>query len=142
MNILTRRNGVDPLDRVFQSFFSEPIFTEMAPRGLEEGTLPLDISEDEKSVIVRASVPGFAKEDVDVEVHEGVLTIKAQHTEEHEEKTEKFYRKERRVGSMSRRVKLPNIVDGGETAAELKDGVLTVRVPKTKAAQPTKVKIG
>lgn len=141
MNILTRRN-VDPIDRVFQSFFSEPIFAEMAPRGLSEDTLPLDISEDETSVIVRASVPGFAKDDVEVQVHEGVLTINAKHTEEHEEKGEKYFRRERRVGSMSRRVKLPDNVSGGEASADLRDGVLTVKVPKTKAALPTKVRIG
>jgi HSP20 family protein len=150
MTNITRRDPFEfvPVGRIVQSLFNDPFFAsfggEHAPiaRGIEEGTLPLDISEDDKSVIVRASVPGFRREDVEVEVHDGVLSIKAQHSEEKEEKNERFYRKERRVGSMSRRVALPSMVVGDEAAAELNDGVLTVRVPKTKQATPVKVKIG
>src|ERR1051326_3140336 len=121
MNLI-RRDPADLPTRLFNQFFGEPFWN---GTDLDEGTLPLDISEDEKNVIVRASVPGFAKEDIDVEVHNGVLTLKASKKVEHEEKGERFYRRELRFGSMSRRVALPSTVEDGKTQAELKDGVLT-----------------
>jgi HSP20 family protein len=109
---------------------------------VEESLLPLDISEDEKSLVVRASVPGFKPEEIDVQVHNGILTIKAEHTEESEQKTERYLRRERRFGSFSRSVALPSLVDEDSTEANLEQGVLTLRIAKSQAAMPRKVKIG
>jgi HSP20 family protein len=150
MTSLIRRDPFETpvVNRLFNHLFNDPFFGDMPRFGfslatpVEEGTLALDISEDDRNVIVRASLPGFAKEDIDVEIHDGVLVIKAEHAEEKEEKGETFYRKERRVGSMSRRVALPSTVVEGETKAELKDGVLTLRLPKVSKPTPKKVKIG
>ncbi|MCC7388641.1 MAG: Hsp20/alpha crystallin family protein [Phycisphaerales bacterium] len=130
--------GLPALDRLFGSMFTEPAFHGI---GLEEGTLPLDISETESEVIVRASVPGFSREQIDVEVHDAILTIKAAKTEETEERGERYYRRERRVGSMSRRVALPSIVHDTEAKAELKNGELTLRLPKEAKARPRKITI-
>lgn len=132
-----------PLAAVLDRFFNDPFLAE--PQGwvarVEEGSLPLDVSEDERSVIVRASLPGFRREDVEIEVHEGVLTIKAQHREERENKGERFYRKERRESSMSRRVALPSTVVEQGAQASLVDGVLTLRLPKVEKEQPRKIAI-
>lgn len=139
---LIRREPLANLDRLFTNFFGEPFLGDFTPgAALEEGTLALDVSEDDKSVIVRASLPGFKKEDIDVEIHDGILTVKAQHEDVTEDKNEKFYRRERRFGSVSRRVALPGVVVEGETNAELKDGILTLRIPKSQKALPKKVKI-
>ncbi|MEZ6243837.1 MAG: Hsp20/alpha crystallin family protein [Phycisphaerales bacterium] len=144
---LTRRINnecgvANPFDRIFESFFREPVFTrELAPV-FEEGILAVDVSEDAESVIVRASLPGVKKDDVNVEVHDGVVTISAHKTEEHEETQEKFYRKERREGSVSRRIALPVAVLEDKASAELKDGELTLRLPKTKQGGPRKVSVG
>ena len=129
------------LSRLFNQFLHEPLLNGGSLAELEEGTLPLDISEDDKSVIVRASVPGFAKEEIEVEVHNGVLTLKATHNEAREEKSERYFRRERRTRSMSRRVALPSTVEDNKTQAELKDGVLTLRIPKSEKALPRKVQI-
>lgn len=145
MTTLIRREPLETsVSRLFNQFLGDPFFRDGShlTGGLEEGTLALDLSEDEKNVIVRASLPGFRKEDVSVEVHDGVLTIKAEHNEEHEEKGETFYRRERRFGSVSRRVALPSTVLDNETKAELKDGVLTLRIPKSPRAMPRRVQIG
>lgn len=148
MQGLIRRTPFEstPLDRVLTQFFNDPFFAPTSLAGLvniEEGTLALDVSEDEKNVIVRASLPGFKKDNISVEIHDGVLSINAQQTEETEEKSERFYRKERRTGSVSRRLALPSDVVEDETHAELKDGVLTLRMPKKHAKNgPRKVKIG
>jgi HSP20 family protein len=142
MNLIRR----DPFDlplpamsRLFNQFF-EP-YGDGGLSQLDEGTLPLDISENERNVIVRASVPGFGKEDIDVEVHNGILTIKAQHNEQRDEKNERFYRRERRFTSMSRRVALPSTVRDDACQAELRDGVLTLMIPKSEEAMPRKVQI-
>jgi HSP20 family protein len=144
MNTLMRRDPFDVpnLNRLVHHLFADPTFGEMSAPSIEEGNLALDVSEDEKAVIVRASLPGFRKEDIEVEAHDGVLTIKAQRNEEHETKSEKYYRKERRMNSASRRIALPAGVIGEQTQAELKDGVLTLRMPKEQRASATKIRIG
>lgn len=144
MSLLTRRdpNRYPTLSSWFENAFNEPFFTRSFPiAAIEEGTLALDLSEDDKAVIVRASLPGFKKEDLDIEVHDGVLSINAKHNEEKEEKTERFYRKERTMNSMSRRVALPAAVLDKEAVADLKDGVLTLRLPKTIKSQPQRIPI-
>ncbi len=144
MNLISRREPISNLPSILDRFWNEPFFANflaVPSAGVDEGTLALDVSEDEKNVYVRASLPGFQREDVDVEVNDGVLTIKATHTEETEEKSERFYRKERRAGSLSRRLALPGVVLEGQTEAELKDGVLTLTLPKSPTATPKKVKI-
>ncbi len=142
--IMRRDPFVAPSVRLFSELFNDPFFRGEnggLAEALEEGTLALDVSEDAESVYVRASLPGFKREDIDIEIHDGVLSIKAEHTEETEEKKERYYRRERRVGSVSRRVALPSVVveDGAE--ANLTDGVLELRIPKSPKASPRKVNI-
>ena len=111
--------GIPALDRLFGSMLTEPVFNGL---GLEEGTLPLDISETDTEVIVRASVPGFTREQIEVEVHDDVLTLKATKEDQTEERGERYYRKERRVGSVSRRIALPRVVHDADAHAELSYG--------------------
>lgn len=145
MNTLLRREPISfpAVDRLFGQLLSDPFFAEMRPAvaAIEEGTLPVDLSEDEKNIYVRASLPGFKKDEVEVEVHDGVVSIKAAKSEEKETSDEKFYRRERRFGSVSRRVALPTVVDEQKVGAELKDGVLTLTLPKAKPDSPRKINI-
>lgn len=134
------RPALIPISKFFDSILSDPFFA-MTTNGVEEGALALDVSEDAKHVIVRASLPGFTKDNIDAEVHEGVLTIKATQSEQAEEKGERFYRKERRSGSVSRRVALPCAVTEAEAKAEFVNGVLTLRLPKSVKDAPRKVAI-
>ncbi len=145
---ITRRDpdtGAHPIDRIFQTMLArDPFFGGLAngfAQPIDEGTLALDVSEDAEHVIVRASLPGFRREDVAVEIHDGVLTISATRSEETEERSEKFYRKERRTGSVSRRVALPVAVVEEEARAELADGELTLRLPKTTQGGPRRISI-
>lgn len=143
---ITRRepvNGTHPIDRLFHSVFArDPFFSGLVQVGpIEEGSLALDVSEDETSVIVRASLPGYTKDNIAVEVAEGVLTITARRSEQHEERGERFYRKERREGSVSRRIALPTLVDEDNASADLADGVLTLRLPKAEKARRRQIAI-
>ncbi len=130
--------------RALSQLFNDPFFASsaLANADTDEGSLAVDVSEDDSSVLVRASLPGFSKEEVEIECHDGLLTIKAEHSEEHEETNEKFYRRERTFGSTSRRVALPSAVVEDQAKADLKDGVLTVRLPKTQKPGARKIKIG
>ncbi len=112
--------------------------------GARMTALPVDIAEKDGDIIVRASLPGFAKDEIDVQAHDGVLSITAQRSEQHEESSdedERYYRRERHVGSVSRRIALPQAVDGAKVEAELRDGVLTLTVPTPEEAKPKQIEI-
>ena len=134
--------GFTPFRRMMDRFFDDPFFRSMGAMS-EEGTLPLDVYEQDGKLKVEASLPGFKKDEIDVQVHEGILAIKAQRSEEHEEgeKGGKFYRRERSWGSVSRRVALPGIVKDAEVEAELKNGVLTLTIPLPEEQKPKQIQI-
>jgi HSP20 family protein len=126
------------MDRLFdESGFRMP----SAGRAWDDGTLDVDISEKDHQLIVRASVPGFAKDDIDVQVHQGVLSINAKQSEESEDRSETFYRRERRYGALNRRIALPGIVHDAPVDAELKDGVLTLKIQVPEQARPKQIEI-
>ncbi len=146
MNGLRRTNVVafPTFDRFVSQVLTDPFFAEArgnACGGLAEGTLPLDVSEDDRNFYVRANLPGFRKQDVSVDVHEGVLSIQAEHVEVAEQTTEQYHRRERRTGSLTRRIKLPTGVQEQGTQAQLENGVLTLTLPKTPKDEPRKIEI-
>jgi HSP20 family protein len=130
------------LPSLLDEFFREPYFM-VAPMGSAQSSasLALDLSETERDVIVRASLPGFTKDQICIEVHNDVLTIQAEKSEESQETNERYHRKERRFGSTSRSIALPVPVMHEKAKAELKDGVLTLTLPKHEKAQPKKISV-
>lgn len=128
-----------PLEHMIEQFFTDS-FPASARAG--EGNLPLDVSESDTHVIVRASLPGFTREDVDVEVHDGLLTIRATRPDQSEPSGERYTRRERRVTGLARRIPLPADVRDKDAQADLRDGVLTLKLPKSEQAQPRKIRVG
>ena len=116
---------------------------------LASGKQPrFDLSETETEVEVQTDVPGFKAEEIDIEVRDDMLTIRGEQSEEQktEEKAKKnngrtYHRIERRSGSFSRSIWLPCGVKSDEVNAVLKDGVLTVTLPKAEEAKTCKVKV-
>jgi HSP20 family protein len=135
------QGSIAPVSRMIDQFFEDP-FLALTPMAVarEMGSLPLDLSEDENNYIVRASLPGFAPDDVNVEMDENILTITA--TKEEEETNERFHRRERRWGSVQRQIVLPVPVKDERLEAELNEGVLTLKLPKVQKAPPKKIHIG
>jgi len=88
------------IERLMRSFGSLASFEEIE-------SFPVDISETEKEIIVRADLPGFSKDEVSVNATENNLTIEAKHKEEKKEKGEKYYTVERKFGSFRRVISLP-----------------------------------
>jgi HSP20 family protein len=112
--------------------------------GMDQGTLPLDVYEAGDELIVEASVPGFRKEDIHIQLHQGVLSIVAQHPAtagENGYQNYRYYRRERPWGAWTRRVALPGIVHDAEVQADLKDGVLKLHIPVPEAAKPKQIEI-
>lgn len=109
------------LDRLMQSLLPSE----------ELGSFPVDISETTDELIVRAELPGFAKEEINIRASDNTLEIFAEHKEKKVEKGEKFFRAERKYGAYRRLITLPVEVDLESAKSKLKDGVLEIRFKKT-----------
>jgi len=94
-----------------------------------------DISETDKEYVIRAELPAVKKEDIQVTVDDGMITIKGERKQQKEDKSEKFHRMESFYGSFERCFSLPENVNADAVRCESKDGILTVHIPKTEAPQ-------
>jgi len=101
----------------------------------------IDIADKDDAIVVKAELPGLKSEDIEISVSDNVLTISGEKKESTEEKGENFYHVERRYGTFHRDIALPAGVDADKVDAAYRDGVLTVKVPKTEKAKPRRVEI-
>jgi len=101
----------------------------------------VDVYEDVEALRIHAELPGLKKEDVKINVHEGVLTLRGERKFENEEKKDSYYRLERSYGSFLRSFSLPTSVDAEKIHATMKDGVLELRIPKKPEAKPKEIKV-
>jgi HSP20 family protein len=111
--------------------------------GVERGTStfpPLDIRQDVESVYVVAEVPGVSLESLDVSITGDTLTIKGER-KAGEVPEQKYHRRERPFGHFTRLVSLPARVDAEKIHATLKDGILTIALPKAESAKPRQIKV-
>ena len=112
------------------------------PVGIDyERAFRLDIIDREKELMVRAELPGVEKDDVEVTIAGDRLMIEAEREFEEEDEKEDFYRHEMGYGKLMRTVALPVEVDPEKIHAELKDGILTVTLPKVRVAERHTVKV-
>jgi HSP20 family protein len=126
-------------DDMFRRYFG--VQFEGNRNGKGTWTPHVDVSETDKAVIVKADLPGVDPKDVEVMVEEGVLTIKGEKKEEHEEKQKNFHRMERFVGKFFRTLPLPAGADENHVTATTAKGVITITIPKKPGAHPKKVPI-
>ena len=101
----------------------------------------VDITEDDKEYLIKAELPEVKKEDIKLTAHNDVLTITGERKYEKEEKGKKYHRVERAYGSFERSFTLPEDADEGKIAAEFKDGVLKVHLPKSEKAKPKSIEV-
>jgi HSP20 family protein len=94
-----------------------------------------DISETDKEYVIRAELPAVKKEDVQVTLDDGIITIKGERKQQKEDKNEKFHRVESFHGSFERSFIVPDNVKSDAIKCESKDGVLTVHIPKSEATK-------
>ena len=92
-------------------------------------TPTLELFERDNTLVIRADLPGTKKDDISLDVNDGILTISGERKNELEDKREGFYRSERSYGRFSRSLALPEGVDGEQAKASFSDGVLEVTLP-------------
>lgn len=133
-NPLRRTDGFEDFYNLLDDFFTSPLATS---RSLMNDSFKLDIKDKDDKYIVEADLPGINKEEIELILNEGRLTISIER-EEKEEKEEKDYvHRERRYSSMCRSVYLGDIKDE-DVNAKLEDGVLSIEIPKGKEKEKTK----
>jgi HSP20 family protein len=128
------------MDRLFDESF--PRRWRWATNGEVKATFPVEVSETESDIEVKASLPGVKPEEVDVTVNDDVLTIKAEHKDTSAEKKRDYYRREIRYGALHRSMTLPVSVDSDKAEAKYEDGILTLKLPKAEALRPKQIKVG
>ena len=134
-NLMTLR---DAMDRLFEE-------SVVGPRGWLAPTsgaeLALDMYETDSDLVITAAVPGVSAEDVDVTVVGDVLTIRGEAKSETRSDNANYHRRERRYGTCGRSLTLPVAVQVDRAEARLKDGVLTLTLPKADGAKPRVIKV-
>lgn len=128
----------DEIDRLFESPLSDWPLTSQVFAGWAPA---LDMVETKDSIVVKAELPGMKKDEIDVSLHDGCLSISGERKSESEHKDAEVYRSERFVGRFQRSVALPSPVASDKVKAQYKDGVLTVTLPKTEEAKPKQIDV-
>ena len=128
----------DEIDRLFEAPLTELARTSQLLSGW---TPALDVFEDKDNVYVRAEVPGMRKEEIEVSLHNGSLSISGERKSEEKFKDAEVYRGERFFGRFQRTVTLPTPVAADKVKAQYKDGLLTITLPKTEEAKPKHIDV-
>ena len=101
----------------------------------------LDAFEDKDKYVVSVELPGMKKEDINVTVHDGILTVSGERRHEKDVKEGTVHRTERYYGKFSRSVSLPAVVKSDKVAAAYKDGILSIEIPKAEEAKPKQIEV-
>ena len=111
-------------------------------RSTQSWVPPVDVYETADELVYSFDLPGIPESAVDVELHDDTLTVTARREQSEERAQDGFYRVERRFGTFTRTLGVPQGISPEAVKADLKDGVLEVRVPKPEAAKPRRIRIG
>ena len=128
----------DEIDRLFESPLTELARTS---QWLSGWTPVLDLYEDKENVFVKMDLPGMNREDIEVSLHEGCLSISGERKSEQKHEDAETYRAERFFGRFQRTVTLPVAVAADKVKAEYKDGILAITLPKTEEAKPKQINV-
>jgi HSP20 family protein len=130
----------EEMEHWFEDFFRRPFFSPMwMPRlgfpAAREVVPSIDVYQDGDDVVVKAELPGLAKEDLEIDITGNVVTISGEKKSEEKVERKDYHRIERSYGSFTRSVRLPAEIQSDLAKASYKDGVLEVRIPKTEEAK-------
>jgi HSP20 family protein len=102
----------------------------------------VDVWETENELVYAFDLPGIPEDKISVEFEDGSLTVSGERERSHEVQGDRFYRYERRFGSFSRTVGLPQGISEDAIRADYHDGVLEIHVPKPEQAKPRRIQVG
>jgi HSP20 family protein len=143
INVWTPFQELDRLQREVNRLFdnSAPRQQSTEGRDFAQWQPSVDVYEDAERFVVRAELPGLKAQDVNVSVENNLLTLSGARKLEHEEKKNNYLRIERFYGTFRRSFQLPTTIDASKIGAEMKDGLLTVSLPKRVEVQPKQIKV-
>lgn len=128
----------DEIDRLFEA----PLAQFVRSSQLLSGWTPaVDLFEDKDNFVVRADLPGMKKEDIDISLHDGSLSISGERKSESKHEGSEVYRAERFFGRFQRTITLPTPVASNKVQAQYKDGILMVTLPKTEESKPRRIDV-
>lgn len=134
----------EDMDRLMGRFWAPTRFTAPSLLRPEIGIrnfAQMDVRETENAIDIKVDVPGMEVKDIDVTLSDSTLSIKGERETEAEEKREDYYRLERSSGTFHRRIELPTEVDESKIEATVKQGVLSLHLPKSARAREHEKKI-
>ncbi len=137
----------DEFEQWFDDFFPRG-FMRPFRRGFPDfesafgGKMPkVDVIDRENEIVVRAELPGVDKEDLDVSLSDNLLTIRAKTKQEKQEEKGHYHRREISQGEFSRSIRLPANVEGDNTKASFKEGILELTIPKAAGSKRQSIKV-
>ena len=138
-----RRDPFSALQREINDLFDRDFWDlDNMPSVFDEEFAPaIDVKDHDNKVEVRCDLPGVEKDDIDVSISGNILTIKGEKGDEKEEQEGDFYRKESWSGSFLRSVNLPDTVDADKAEAEMKNGSLTLTIPKKEEKKRKQIEV-
>lgn len=138
-----RRPALDPVSRLqdeIERLFAAP-FADFGSQFFNVWAPALDVYEDKDSLVVTLEAPGLKKEDFEIGLHDGVLSIAGERRLDEKREKASGYRTERFTGRFQRSVTLPKTVQADKVRAAYKDGILTVTLPIAPEARPKQIVI-
>jgi HSP20 family protein len=127
------------MDRLFEHFFERTPATMLGNGGTFEPAI--EIADSNDSIMVKAQVPGVSKENLHIDIMDDYLTLKGEMKDEETTEGKRFHRKEFRYGAFARTIPLPTAVKAEAATAQLKDGVLTITLPKGEQSKVKQIPI-
>jgi HSP20 family protein len=128
------------MDRMLNNFYDDGELGFSEPLNLR---IPLDVMENDEEFIVKADVAGIDPDNIEITYTDNNLSIKAEMSEEREEKGEegRYHLRERRYGTFSRTISMPGTVDVENIQAETENGVLKIHLPKKEEVKPRRIEL-
>lgn len=133
MNKMIEESFLDPFDVISPDLSMMPEVKMSFPK--------VDISETEKEIKITANVPGIDSDKIDIDVGDDYISISGRTEKKEEEKNKKIYRYEREYGEFRREFSLPSRVKKDNVSAKVKNGVLTIVLPKAEEEKKSKIKV-
>jgi HSP20 family protein len=127
----------EAMDRLFDDAFTRPL-------NLRDGgsSAPaLDMYQTDDEVVVKAALPGFKADEVQINITDDVLTIRGEMKHEEEKKEKAWHIREQRWGSFERSVALPTAVTSDKASADFENGILTITLPKAEEVKPKTITV-
>ena len=133
-SVVRRKGEPETFSDLIDDFFGDDFFP---LRSLRYDTFKVDIREEDNAYLIEADMPGIKKEDIHLDYHDGLLDISIKHEESKEEETKQYVHRERKQTSMHRTLNLGDL-DSDKIEASLKDGILSIKAPKTEVVETKK----